>query len=134
MYIHSSVSGHLGCFHVLAIVNSAAVILWCVYPFEPCFSLDICPGVGLLSHMVALFSVFFKGSPYCSPEWVYQFTFPPAVYFCLPRSLGGLGGPFHNLMLESELAHFHLICIFCGEGVERGLIPGSDSLYSQRGC
>ena len=30
-----------------------------MYLFEPCFSPDICPGVGLLGHMVALFLVFF---------------------------------------------------------------------------
>ena len=49
-FIHSSVDGHLGCFHVLAIVNRAA--LGCMYRFELRFSLDICPGVGLLNHMV----------------------------------------------------------------------------------
>jgi len=37
-----------------------------VYPFEAWFSLDICPGVGVLVHMVAMLLVF-KGSPYCSP-------------------------------------------------------------------
>ena len=26
-----------------------------MYPFEPHFPLDICPGVGLLDHIVALF-------------------------------------------------------------------------------
>ena len=30
-FIHSSVDGHLGCFHVLGIVNSAAVTLGCMY-------------------------------------------------------------------------------------------------------
>ena len=29
-----------------------------MHPFELWFSLDICPGVGLLDHMVALFLVF----------------------------------------------------------------------------
>ena len=45
-FIHSSVDGHLGCFHVLAVLS------------EPRFSPDTCSGVGLLCHMIALFLVF----------------------------------------------------------------------------
>ena len=33
----------------------------------------------MLDHMVALVLVFEK-SPYCFPQWLYQFTFPPIVY------------------------------------------------------
>ena len=55
LFIHSSVSERLGCFHDLAIVNSAAVdIEGCMYHFELRFSLGICPVVGLLGHMVVL--------------------------------------------------------------------------------
>ena len=57
-FIHSSTDGHLGCFHVLPIVNSAAIALGFTYHFELWFSLDICPGLGLLDHMVALLLVF----------------------------------------------------------------------------
>ena len=37
--------------------------------FELEFSsiLDICPGIGLLDHMITLFLDFFEESPYCTP-------------------------------------------------------------------
>ena len=59
-FIHSSVDGHLGFFHVLAIVNSAAVTIWVHASFELVFLifLDIYAGVELLDHIVVLFLVY----------------------------------------------------------------------------
>ena len=58
IFIHLSVDGHLGYFHVLGIVNSAAVNIGVHLSFKLWFSLDVCPGVGLMDHMVALFLIF----------------------------------------------------------------------------
>ena len=56
-FSHSSVDGHLSCFHVLAVLKVLQWIFWCMYLFELWFSLGICPGVGLLGHVVVLFLV-----------------------------------------------------------------------------
>ena len=57
-FIHSSVNEHLGCFHALTVVNSAAKNIGVHVSFELWFSSEIYPGVGLLDYMVALLLVF----------------------------------------------------------------------------
>ena len=55
-FIHSSVDGHLGCFHVLAIVNSAAVNTGVHESFRTVVFSEYPPGTAFL------------------PDWETQFT------------------------------------------------------------
>ena len=55
IFIYSSVRGHIGCFHVLAILlYSAAINIGYMGLLELWFSQGICPVVGLQGHMVDL--------------------------------------------------------------------------------
>ena len=58
-FIHSSLDGHLGYFHVLAAVNSAAMNSGIHVSFSILVSSGICLGVGLLGNMM-VFSLVFK--------------------------------------------------------------------------
>ena len=78
IFIHSSVDGHLGCSQVLVIVNSAAMNMGCMCLFKLQFSPYICPGMGLLGHMVTLFLVS-KETTHHFPQWLHQFTPPLTV-------------------------------------------------------
>ena len=51
-FIHSSVDEHLGCFHVLAIVNSAAINIGVYVSFSVLVSSGYIPSSGIAGHMV----------------------------------------------------------------------------------
>ena len=48
--IHSSINGHLGCFHILATVKSAGMNVGVYASFSVMVSSGICPAVRLLGH------------------------------------------------------------------------------------
>ena len=58
--IHSSADGPLGCFYVLAIINSAVMKLGYMCLFQFWFLWCVCPAVGLLGLVAVLFPVFWR--------------------------------------------------------------------------
>jgi len=59
LFSHSSVSGHTGCLHVLAIVNSAAVNIGVHVSFLIRAFFSYMPRSGIAGYMVTLFLLFY---------------------------------------------------------------------------
>ena len=66
-FILSSVDGHLGCFHVLAIVNTAAMNNGIHVPFSTLVSSGCMPKSGITGPYGDFIPGFFKESPYRLP-------------------------------------------------------------------
>ena len=76
-FIHSSVNGHLGCFHVVAVVNSAAVNTVVYVSFSILVSSEYMPSSGISGSYSSFILSFLRTR--CSPLWLCQFAFPPTV-------------------------------------------------------
>ena len=66
-FIHSSVNGHLGCFHVLATVNSAAMNNGIHVSLSTLVSIGYMPRSGIDGSYGGFIPVFLKESPYSLP-------------------------------------------------------------------
>ena len=87
-FILSSVSGCVGCFHVLAVVNSAAVnIRMCVLSFRITVFFIYMPRNGIAG---SYGSAFFKESLHSYLQWLHHLTFPQCkkvALFSVPSPL-----------------------------------------------
>ena len=80
------------------------------------FCPDTCPGVGLQDLMATLYLQFFEDHPYCFPQWLHQFTFPPtgqeSSLFSIPSSICYLQ-TFKMMAILAGVQQYLIIVLIC---------------------
>ena len=98
--IHSSADGHLGCFHVLAMINSAAMNIGVRMSLSDLVSSVCMPSSGISGSYGSSISSFFKESPHC-----YFSNF--AILFTCICWLSNLGRVFLFSLLFVHYLYYH---------------------------
>ena len=86
-FIYTSLDGHEGCFHVRAIVNSAAMNNRIHVSLSILVSSGYRPRSGIAGSYGGFIPSFLRKSTCCLPQWLSQFTFPPKVQECFLFSI-----------------------------------------------
>ena len=79
LLIHLSADGHLGCFHVLSIINSAVMNIGVHVSLSILVSSVVYAQQWDCWVIWQFYFQFFKESAHCSMLWLYKFAFPPTV-------------------------------------------------------
>ena len=100
--IHLSADGHLGCFHVLAIISSAAMNIGVHVSLSDLVSSVCMPQVGLLGHMVVLFPVFKECRILYLMFWITASSSAPIYPLVLLFNLPGIHFLKNKVIFRSE--------------------------------
>ena len=110
---HSSV---YSCFHVLAIVDGAAVNIGVHEPFSILVSSGYMPSSGIVGSYGGFIPSFLKESPYCFPYWLYQYTLPPTVQECSLFSIPSPVSIVYRLLMMAILTgvrQYLIVVLIC---------------------
>ena len=122
-FIHSSVDGYLGCFHILVIfTNNANIGVLMFFQISVLGSFGYIPRSGIAGSKADPFLIFW-GISILLPQWLHQSAFPPTVQKGSPFSTSSPAlvcwfiDDSHSDRCEVEFRgfdlHFSNVCLLC---------------------